>query len=109
MARTATFQTIWWETALAMNAAAVTIILRNAKISMALMAGDISGGVETRSMVDEKVKAVGDGYLALMMSLPALASSTMWGSANPWRNVVTAGHVFARPGMRKARATLPCR
>ena len=104
MARSSDIWTLWWETAVAANAAAATIMLRTARIQTALLAGDMRGGPETHRMVAEKVKAVQDGYLAWLKALPAtMAAPYVWSGLTA-EQATGLALAFARPGMRKARA-----
>ncbi len=96
--------TLWFDTAAAMNAAAVTIAMRTIKIQQAMLMGDITGGAEARRMVTEKTIAAQQGYwrgitaiTAILLSPPARTPSILSAS----ERVASAS---LRPGYQKARA-----
>jgi len=91
--------TTWFETAAAMNAAAVTIAARNALVARALLSGDLSGGPEVPRMIAEKGTAAAAGYARWMATLPAMYASM-------WRHAVIGQRALAQPAMRKVRANM---
>lgn len=103
MARNDPFS-LWIETALAMNAAALTIGVRMLKLQQAMLSGDLSGGPEATRMVIEKIVAAQTGAIrlglgAMSMALAPLRTVRSWGTRT--RAAIAEG---ARPGFRRARA-----
>lgn len=91
----------WWETARAMNAAALTISLRNIDMAGQLRRGEVTPSRENIAMVSEKISAVTEG---------TIAASELW-----WRLALTPTRIpydlgpslameFVKPGYRKANA-----
>lgn len=94
---------LWFETAVAMNAAALTISMRLFRMQQAILLGDPTGGAESRRMVIEKVLAAQHGYwrgaeavVDLMFERP--------GTADYWSKVSAVPSAALRPGFSKARS-----
>lgn len=94
---------LWFETAVAMNAAAVTISMRLLRMQQAILLGDLIGGSESRRMVTEKILAVRHGYwrgaeavVDLMLARP--------GTADYWSKMSAVPSATLRPGFSKARS-----
>ena len=95
---------LWFETALAMNAAALTIAVRTMKLQQAWLAGDLTGGPEASRMVIEKIAAAQAGAMRAGLAMASMAIApprTAKGLRAKTAAAVAAG---ARPGFRKARA-----
>lgn len=93
--------TAWWDTARAMNSAALTIGLRNIEMAEQLRRGEVVPSADNIDMVNEKVAAVSEGMLA---------ASSLW-----MRMVITPASIpydvgpalameFVKPGYKKANA-----
>lgn len=104
MAKRTDLWKMWLDTSTAMNAAAATILIRSVRMQAALLAGDASGGPETRRMVEEKTRALGDGTIRLWSELPALAAAQWRAGAAVWQTALAASYAFSRPGLRTTRA-----
>lgn len=103
MARNDPFS-LFVESALAMNAAMVTIAMRSMKIQQAMLAGDLSGGPEASRMVIEKISAAQTGALRMGFGFASMAMSpprSMEAAEKRTRAAVASG---VRPGFDKARA-----
>ena len=94
---------MWWDMASAANAAAVTIGVRAVTIPIGMMTGDARATAESQRMVNEKLAAINDGYLAVWRTLPKMAAATLH-PENLLSEAFRAGFVFSQPGMRKAEA-----
>lgn len=95
---------LWMETALAMNAAALTIAMRTMNLSHAMLAGDLSGGPEASRMVMEKIIAAQTGALRMGFGFASMAlrpPRSLKAAENRTRAAVASG---VRPGFKTARA-----
>ena len=92
----------WLETVTAMSATSTTIAMRVMRINTALLAGDVSGGSEAKSMVCEKITAAQDGYVAALAVAPRLWSAR---SGQSFLNAAAAMNMAASaPALKKVRA-----
>lgn len=103
MARNGPFS-LWIETALAMNAAALTIAMRMLRMQQAMLSGDLSGGPEASRMVTEKIAAAQTGALRMGMGFASMAMDPprSMGTAEKRARAAVASGV--RPAFNKARA-----
>lgn len=95
---------LWMETALAMNAAGLTVAMRMLRLQQAMLAGDLSGGSEARRMVTEKLIAAQTGAWRMGMAFASLALTpprTRTSANNRARAAIASG---LRPGYARARA-----
>lgn len=103
MARNDPFS-LWMETALAMNAAALTIAMRTMKLQQAMLAADFSGGPEASRMTLEKIVAAQTGALRMGVGFASMAlrpPRSLEAAVKRTRALVASG---VRPGFNKARA-----
>ncbi|MEQ8180018.1 MAG: hypothetical protein RIA10_16930 [Amphiplicatus sp.] len=95
---------LWWDSAIAMNAAATTIAVRTMRIQQAVLRGDLSGGPEASLMVSEKTKAAQAGYLAGMNALSKVMIASLTAPPDLLSDAVRVARAASRPGYSKARA-----
>lgn len=95
---------LWWDSAIAMNAAATTIALRTMRIQQAMLRGDLSGGPEASLMVSEKTKAAQAGYFAGMNALSKVMIDAWTAPPDLLSGAVRVARAASRPGFSKARA-----
>jgi len=91
----------WWETARAMNDAALTIGIRNIDMVNQVRRGDVVPSAESLTMVNEKVLAVGEGIVS--------ASALWWRMALapasiPYDAAPELAMAFVTPGFKKVSA-----
>lgn len=95
---------LWFETAAAMNAAALTIAARTLKLQQAVLAGDLTGGPEASRMVVEKIVAAHQGALRMGLAMASMALAPPRSATGLRAKTVAAIAAGARPGFKKARA-----
>jgi hypothetical protein len=103
MARNDLFS-LWFETAAAMNAAALTIVSRSMKLQQAWLSGDMTGGPEASRMVIEKIAAAQAGALRAGFAMASIAINPARSEAGRRAKATAVIAAAARPGFRKARA-----
>ncbi|MEQ8936844.1 MAG: hypothetical protein RIE56_13725 [Amphiplicatus sp.] len=94
----------WWESAIAMNAAATTVAVRTMRIQQAMLRGDLSGGSEASLMVSEKAEAAQQGYFAGMAALSKLVAASWPAAPDFWPGAMKVARAASRPGYATARA-----
>ncbi len=95
---------LWMETALAMNAADLTIAMRMLRIQQAMLAGDLTGGAEASRMISEKVAAAQSGSRSMASAFASMWFNPPRSAAAIERRVTAAVADGVRPGFKKARA-----